>query len=109
MPSLPFTFEDITNPENYNPNRSVDAVNKSADPTNAGSVGKAQTFLTGKLNQLRDNLNSTDGLIDLGLSINPITRAVDMTSKFFGGPGIHKGFVDGTTRTGDVRVPPSPF
>ena len=117
MPSLPFTFEDITNPENYNPDRTVDSVNKASDPTTAGSVGKAQTFLTGKLNQLRDNLTSTDGLIDLGLAYNPVTRVVDMASKFFGGPGVAEGFKQGVTqpvgdeRSGkaEVRVPPMPF
>ena len=109
MPSLPFDFEDVKNANPFDANRTVDTANKAADPTAAGSVGGPQAFLTKKLNQLRDNMNSTDGLIDLGLSIHPITRGVDMVSKFFGGPGVHKGFVEGTTMTKDVRVPPAPF
>ena len=110
MPSLPFDFEDLRNADPFDSDRTVDTVHKSADPASAGTVGGPQAFLTKKLNQLRDNMNSTDGLIDLGLSLNPVTRGIDMASKFFGGPGIQEGFTKGTTMTGDVRVDPrGPF
>jgi hypothetical protein len=109
MPSLPFDFEDLKNANAFDADRTVDTANKAADPTAAGTVGGPQAFLTKKLNQLRDNMNSTDGLLDLGLSINPVTRYTDMASKFFGGPGVQEGFTKGTTMTGDVRVPRMPF
>ena len=110
MPSLPFDFEDLKNANAFDADRTVDTANKAADPTAAGTVGGPQAFLTKKLNQLRDTMNSTDGLIDLGLAYNPITRGVDMASKFFGGPGIQEGFTKGTTMTGNVRVDPrGPF
>ena len=108
MPSLPFTFEDL---KNLNPadSKKVSSEGASAvDPTTANDMA-AQNFLVKKISDLKDNLSSSDGLIDIGLSLNPITRATDMASKFFGGPGLHKGFVDGTTMTGTVRTPPLMF
>ena len=117
MPSLPFTFEDLKNADPFDSNRTVDVANKSADPTAAGSVGGPQGFLTKKINQLKDSVNSTEGLIDLGMSINPGLRYVDMASKFFGGPGVAEGFKQGVTQpVGDkrseqseIRLPPMPF
>ena len=110
MPSLPFDFEDLKNANPFDADRAVDTAHKAADPTAAGTVGGPQAFFTKKLNQLRDTMNSTDGLIDLGLAYNPVTRGVDMASKFFGGPGIQEGFTKGTTMTGNVRFDPrGPF
>ena len=116
MPSLPFTFEDVVNANPFDPNRTGDTVQKGADPAVANQ-GAAQGFLAKRLNQLRDKVNSTEGLIDLGMAINPVLRYVDMGSKFFGGPGVAKGFQDGVTqpvgdeRSGrsEIRLPPMPF
>ena len=105
MPSLPFTFDDLRNLD-------VDTERASAeskpDPSAANNM-TAQNFLVGKLNKLKDSMSSSDGLIDVGLAMNPVTRVVDMGAKFFGQPGIQEGFTEGTTMTGDVRVPRMPF
>ena len=110
MPSLPFTFEDL---KNLNPADMQRAADESdVDPTAANNMG-AQKFLTGKINQLKDNISSADGLIDVGLAMNPVTRYTDMASKFFGGPGVAEGFKQGVTHTGErgskVILPPMPF
>jgi len=97
MPQLPFTFEDV-----------VTAKHPSDIIPRKKSESKAQDFLSSKVNDIKKAMN-VEGAIDLGLALNPVTRAVDMGSKFFGGRGIHKEFVDTTTQTGDVRVPPIMF
>ena len=108
MPSLPFTFEDVKNLDVSNNNRAAKEGADMVDPANANPRA-AQGFLADKINKLKDNMSTSEGLIDVGLSFNPVTRVVDMASKFFGGPGVHKGFVEGTTMTGDVRTPPLRF
>jgi hypothetical protein len=110
MPSLPFTFEDLVN---LNPADQMRAAKEAdVDPTAANNM-KAQNFLVSKLNNLKESMSSSDGLLDVGLAMNPVTRGVDMASKFFGGPGIVQGFKDGVTHeTGtrrEVRVPPLMF
>jgi len=107
MPSLPFTFEDLQNLNAADSQRVAEE--SKPDMSMHNPINRAQSFLKGKLGQLKDSMSSTDGLIDLGLAMNPVTRALDMGDKFFGGEGVHKGFVDGTTMTGDVRVPPLRF
>ena len=107
MPSLPFTFEDLQNLNVADSQRVAEE--SKPDMSMHNPINRAQSFLKGKLGQLKDSMSSTDGLIDLGLAMNPVTRALDMGDKFFGGEGVHKGFVDGTTMTGDVRVPPLRF
>ena len=114
MPSLPFTFEDLQNAKPFDGERA--SAESKTDPAIA-NPRSAQNFLVGKINQLRDNLSSTDGLIDLGMSLNPGLRYVDMASKFFGGPGVAEGFQQGVTQpVGDERsgqseivLPPMPF
>ena len=116
MPALPFTFEDLRSANPFDGARATDATQKSADPANANPKA-AQNFLASKLNQLRDNVNSADGLIDLGMSINPGLRYVDMASRFFGGPSVADGFKAGVTqpvgdeRSGqsEIRLPPMPY
>ena len=110
MPSLPFTFDDLVN---LSPTDKMRAAKESdVDPTAANNM-KAQNFLTSKLNNLKESFSSSDGLLDVGLAMNPVTRGVDMASKFFGGPGIVEGFKDGVIQeTGtrrEVRVPPLMF
>lgn len=114
MPSLPFTFEDLKNAQPFDPERT--SAESKTDPA-AANPRAAQNFLVGKINQLRDNLSSTNGLIDIGMSINPGLRYVDMASRFFGGPSVAEGFKEGVTQpTGDERsgqseivLPPMPF
>ena len=108
MPSLPFTFEDV---KNLDVGNRKSAAKEGADMVNPASANPraAQGFLADRINKLKDSMSTSDGLIDVGLAYNPVTRVVDMASKFFGGPGIHKGFVDGTTMTGEVRTPPLRF
>ena len=48
MPSLPFTFEDVRNANPFDPNRTTDTVQKSADPAVANQ-NAAQGFLTKSL------------------------------------------------------------
>ena len=97
MPQLPFTFKDVVNAKHPS-----DIIPKKE------SEGEAQNFLASKIDGIKKHM-TVEGAVDLGLAINPVTRAVDMGSKFFGGKGIHKEFVDATTATGDVRVPPLMF
>ena len=114
MPALPFTFEDLKNAKPFDAERA--SAESKTDPAVANPRA-AQNFLVGKMNQLRDNLGSTDGLIDLGMSINPGLRYVDMASRFFGGPSVSEGFKQGVTQpAGDERsgqteivLPPMPF
>ena len=106
MPSLPFTFDDLVNLNVADPERA--AAEPEAQSVN-NPVKNAQGFLRGRLGQLKDQMSSADGLIDVGLAMNPVTRVVDMGAKFFGQPGIQEGFTKGTTMTGDVRVPRMPF
>ena len=107
MPSLPFTFEDMVNLNVADPKRIAEE--SEADMSMSNPMGRAQSFLKGKLGSLKESMSSADGLIDVGLAMNPVTRVVDMGAKFFGQPGIQEGFTEGTTMTGDVRVPRMPF
>ena len=107
MPSLPFTLEDLQNLNVADSSRTAEE--SKPDMSMHNPMNRAQSFLKGKLGKLKESMSSTDGLIDLGLAMNPITRTLDMADKFLGGEGVHKGFVDGTTMTGDVRVPPMQF
>ena len=114
MPSLPFTFEDLRNLKPIDTERA--SAESKTDPT-AANGKTAQNFLLSKINQLRSNLGSTEGVIDVGMSLNPGLRYVDMASKFFGGPGVAEGFKQGVTqpvgdeRSGqsEIRLPPMPF
>ena len=108
MPSLPFTFEDHRNLDVTDTQTAAGEGADMVDPTVANGRA-AQGFLANRLNQLKDSFSSADGLIDVGLAMNPVTRAIDMGAKFFGQPGIQEGFTEGTTMTGDVRVPRMPF
>ena len=107
MPSLPFTFDDLVNLDVTNQERVSQEAKPDMSMTNP--MNRAQSFLKGKLGQVKDSMSSADGLIDVGLAMNPVTRVVDMGAKFFGQPGIQEGFTKGTTMTGDVRVPRMPF
>jgi hypothetical protein len=107
MPELPFTYEDLTN---WNPVDEQRAAQESKpDMSQMNPINKAQSFLKGKMSQLKGHMQSAEGLIDVGYAMNPVTRIVDMGSKFFGGPGLTEGYKHGTTMTGQVRVPPTPF
>jgi hypothetical protein len=107
MPELPFTLEDLTN---WNP---VDeqrlAKESKPDMSQMNPMNNAQRFLKSKMSELKGHMSSAEGLIDVGYAMNPVTRIVDMGSKFFGGPGLTEGYKQGTTMTGQVRVPPAPF
>ena len=107
MPSLPFTFEDMRNLNVADQQRAANEA--EADMAMHNPMSRAQSFLKGKLGQLKGSMSTADGLIDVGLAMNPVTRVVDMGAKFFGQPGIQEGFTKGTTMTGDVRVPRMPF
>ena len=107
MPSLPFTFEDLRNLNVADQQRAADEADAELGMHNP--VNNAQKFLSNRLGQLKDSMSSADGLIDVGLAMNPVTRVVDMGAKFFGQPGIQEGFTEGTTMTGEVRVPRMPF
>ena len=107
MPSLPFDFDDLRNFDVADHERASDAAANEMGMTNP--MNRAQAFLKGKMGQLKENFSTADGLIDVGLAMNPVTRVVDMGAKFFGQPGIQEGFTEGTTMTGDVRVPRMPF
>ena len=116
MPSLPFTFEDLRNLNVADTKAASDEIASSVDPTVANGRA-AQGFLASRLNQLKDNMSTADGLIDVGMSINPGLRYVDMASRFFGGPSVADGFRAGVTQpVGDERsgrseivLPPMPF
>ena len=101
MPSLPFTFDDL---------RKLDIPAQAAE-SSAPEMPQVdpQSFLGNAVDRVKEQFGTTEGLIDTGLALNPVTRAVDMGAKFFGQPGIQEGFTQGTTMTGDVRVPRMPF
>jgi len=97
MPSLPFTFDDLVN---LNPADKMRAAKEAdVDPTAANNM-KAQNFLTSKLNNLKESFASSDGLLDVGLAMNPVTRGVDMASKFFGGAALLTGTMGGAAAAG---------
>ena len=102
MPSLPFTFDDL---------RKLDIPAQAAEASAAPEMPQVdpQAFLSNAVDKVKEQFGTTEGLIDTGLALNPVTRAVDMGAKFFGQPGIQEGFTQGTTMTGDVRVPRMPF
>ena len=80
MPSLPFTFEDLRNLNVADTKAASDEISASVNPASANGIA-AQGFLASKLNQLKDNMSTADGLIDVGMSINPGLRYVDMASR----------------------------
>lgn len=98
MPGLPFTFNEIR--EKLSPGGGASPVaNKNP-----------QEFLANSIDKLKERLTTADGLVDTGLAIHPVTRYTDMTSKFFGGPGLQEGFKEGVTMKDDnVTLPPMPF
>ena len=108
MPSLPFTFKDL---------QELDIPKEAAKNSAINTEIEAQNFLANAVDRVKKQFGTTEGLIDTGLAMNPVTRYVDMTSQFFGGPGVSEGFRDGVTQeVGDprsgqsiVRVPPMPF
>lgn len=111
MPSLPFTFEDVKNLD-----IKAKADEAKANKQNTPDIN-AQEFLGEKINNLKERYSDVDGVIDVGMAINPVLRYTDMASKFFGGPGVAQGFKDGVTqpvgdeRSGqsEIRLPPMPF
>ena len=107
MPSLQFTFDDLVNLDVANQQRASQEA--KPDMSMANPMNKAQSFLKSRIGKIKEDMSSADGLIDVGLALNPVTRVVDMGAKFFGQPGIQEGFTKGTTMTGDVRVPRMPF
>ena len=107
MPSLPFTLDDLVNLNITDQSRASEEAKPDMRLASAGT--RAQSFLRGKIGQMKEHMSSADGFIDIGLAMNPVTRVVDMGAKFFGQPGIQEGFTKGTTMTGDVRVPRMPF
>ena len=111
MPELPFTFEDLRNFDMADhAEKQRFAKESKPDMSMSSPMDHAQKFLKGKLSDLKGHMGSAKGFIDVGLAMNPITRAVDIGSKFFGGPGIQEGFHDGVSYTGEVRVDPrGPF
>lgn len=130
MPSLPFTYEDLRNhADTADPLTapmlgavgSIDGyggiaakiLNKRqrSNPVLPTVLPKIdpQEFLDNAVSRVKKQLGSTEGLIDTGLALNPVTRVVDMGAKFFDQPGIQEGFIKGTTMTGDVNVPRMPF
>ena len=103
MPSLPFTFNDL---KNLDIPKQVEGAKES--PTQLPEVDPQQ-FLRNAVDEVKGQLGTAKGLIDTGLAINPVTRYVDMGSKFFGGPGVAEGFKDGITKGDEIVVPPMPF
>ena len=116
MPELPFTFKDLQNLNVADQQRAGKEVASSVDPMVANGMS-AQGFLANRINKLKDNFSTADGLIDAGMAINPVLRYTDMASKFFGGPGVAEGFQQGVIqpvsdeRSGqsEIRLPPMPF
>ena len=96
---------------NFNPAApgSREAGEVKPDTSMHNPQNKAQSFLKSKLGKVKDNFASKEGLLDVAMAMNPVTRVVDMGSKFFGGPGIEKGFNDGVNYTGETRIPPIMF
>jgi hypothetical protein len=112
MPSLPFTFNDV-NSRLSDLSKGIDTRAEGTAPDTSETVNNAQAFLSEKVDQIKEQFGTTDGLIDTGLAMNPVTRYIDMGSKFFGGKGLAEGFKEGVTHeTGtsrEIRVPPMPF
>ena len=107
MPSLPITFKDLQN---------LDIPAKVAAQGNETSNKPQvdpQAFLANAVDGVKERFGTSEGLIDTGLAINPVTRYVDMASQFFGGPSVAEGFKQGVTHTGErgskVILPPMPF
>ena len=107
MPSLPITFKDLKN---------LDIPAKVAAQGNETSNKPQvdpQAFLANAVDGVKERFGTSEGLIDTGLAINPVTRYVDMASQFFGGPSVAEGFKKGVTHTGErgskVILPPMPF
>ena len=107
MPSLPITFKDLQNLDI--PAQVAAQGNKTPEVPQVDP----QAFLANAVDGVKERFGTSDGLIDTGLAINPVTRYVDMGSKFFGGPGLAEGFKQGVTQeTGTSReivLPPMPF
>tara|TARA_R110002012_G_scaffold163971_1_gene326383 strand:+ start:6006 stop:6329 length:324 start_codon:yes stop_codon:yes gene_type:complete len=107
MPNLPITFKDLQNldiPSQVAAQGKQSPEMPQVDP---------QAFLANAVDGVKERFGTTEGLIDTGLAINPLTRYADMASKFFGGPGLAEGFKDGITQeTGtrrEIVLPPMPF
>ena len=111
MPSLPITFKDLQNldiPARVAAQKNQTPEMPQIDP---------QAFLATAVENVKKQFGTTEGLIDTGLAINPVTRAIDMGAKFFGAKGIQEGFQDGVIqpvgdgRSGrsEVRIPPLMF
>ena len=107
MPNLPFTFNDLQNLDI--PAKVAAQGNETPDAPQVDP----QAFLDNAVDGVKERFGTREGLIDTGLAINPVTRYVDMASKFFGGPGVAEGFKQGVIHeTGtrrDVVLPPMPF
>ena len=107
MPSLPITFKDLQNLD-------IPAqVAGQKDKTPKSPQVDPQEFLSNAVDGVKKRFGSSEGLIDTGLAINPVTRYVDMASQFFGGPSVAEGFKQGVTHTGErgskIVLPPMPF
>ena len=101
MPSLPFTFEDL---------RRLDIPKQAAEAeTMPIPQTDPQAFLGNAVEKVKQQLGTAEGLIDTGLALNPVTRTVDMASKFFGGPGVAEGFKEGVTQGDEIVLPRMPF
>ena len=107
MPSLPITFKDLQN---------LDIPAKVAaqgNETPEAPQVDPQAFLANAVDGVKERFGTSEGLIDTGLAINPVTRYVDMASQFFGGPSVAEGFKQGVTQeTGtrrEIVLPPMPF
>ena len=111
MPSLPFSFEDLRNLDI--PKQAAEAKVESIDAPQINP----QEFLGNAVDKVKQQFGTSEGLIDSGMTLNPVLRYTDMASKFFGGPGVAQGFKDGITqpvgdeRSGqsEIRLPPMPF
>ena len=107
MPSLPITFKDLKNLDI--PARVAGQEQKTPDMPQVDP----QAFLANAVDGVKERFGTSEGLIDTGLAINPVTRYVDMASQFFGGPSVAEGFKQGVTHTGErgskVILPPMPF
>ena len=107
MPSLPITFKDLQNLDI--PAKVAGQEQKTPDMPQVDP----QAFLANAVDGVKERFGTSDGLIDTGLAINPVTRYVDMASQFFGGPSVADGFKQGVTHTGErgskVILPPMPF
>ena len=73
MPELPFTFKDLQNQNVADQQRAGKEVASSVDPMTANGMS-AQGFLANRINKLKDNFSTADGLVDAGMAINPVLR-----------------------------------